>query len=113
MSWELLENREHLLRLFTAYGSLLTENQRAIVDSYFSFDLSLSEIAEEEGISRAAVSEAIKTATTKMEEFEEKLHLVERRSKISIEGDRISKIKDPVERLNAYEALLKEIENGI
>jgi predicted DNA-binding protein YlxM (UPF0122 family) len=59
------------------------------------------------------VSEAIKTATTKMEEFEEKLHLVERRTKISIEGDRISKIKDPVERLNAYEALLKEIENGI
>ena len=47
------------------------------------------------------------------EHLEEKLHLVERRSKISTEGDRISKIKDPVERLNAYEALLKEIENGI
>ena len=42
----------HISLLFDFYGSMLTEKQRRIVEYYYNDDLSLSEIAENEGITR-------------------------------------------------------------
>ena len=59
--------------LLHIYGSLLSEAQREIAKSYFEFDLSISEIAEEKNISRAAVEDAIKKGKNKLEDIENKL----------------------------------------
>ena len=45
------------MRLWDLYGGLLTENQREITGLYFNLDLTVSEIAEQKGISRQGVSE--------------------------------------------------------
>ena len=62
------------VQLFDRYGALLTETQREICEKYYLYDLSLSEIAEEKGISKQAVSDALKTSRALMGSFEAKLH---------------------------------------
>ena len=68
--------------LLSLYQNLLTDTQKEIMSSYFSYDLSLSEIAEERNISRAACEDAIKKGITKLEEYESKLNLYEKSDKI-------------------------------
>ncbi len=64
--------------LYDFYGEMLNEHQRRIYEDVVYNDLSLSEIAEEEGISRQGVSDMIKRLDKKLGDFEEKLHLVEK-----------------------------------
>ena len=49
--------------LYDLYGELLNENQKEIYEEYFTEDLSMSEIAEERGITRQSVSDLIKRCT--------------------------------------------------
>ena len=60
-------------RLLDIYGSLLTKQQFEIMFDYYYCDLSLSEISELRNISRTAVSDAIKTATKKLDKFEKSI----------------------------------------
>lgn len=60
-------------RLLDFYGKLLTNSQYEIMTDYYNFNLSLGEISEERNISRTAVQDAIKTATKKLKDYEEKL----------------------------------------
>ncbi|HHV71254.1 MAG TPA: YlxM family DNA-binding protein [Clostridia bacterium] len=60
------------------YGELLTEKQKKLIDMYYSDDLSLTEIAQEFKISKQAVFDILKRAEKSLEEYEEKLRLVER-----------------------------------
>jgi predicted DNA-binding protein YlxM (UPF0122 family) len=64
--------------LYDFYGALLTEHQRHIYEDVVFYDLSLSEIAEEQGISRQGVHDLIKRCNKILESYEEKLHLVEK-----------------------------------
>ena len=59
--------------LIDCYGDLLTEKQRSLIEYYYNDDLSLSEIAENEGITRQGVRDAIKRAETQLYELENKL----------------------------------------
>ena len=68
---------EHTM-LFDFYGELLTEHQRKIYEDAVYNDLSLSEIAEEQGISRQGVHDLIKRCNRILQDYESKLHLVER-----------------------------------
>ena len=61
--------------LYDLYGGLLTEKKRGILELYHEEDLSLSEIAEERGISRAAVHDALKSAEKSLRDYETKLGL--------------------------------------
>jgi len=64
--------------LYDFYGELLNEHQRNVyADAVFN-DLSLSEIAEEYGISRQGVHDIIKRVNRTLEGYEEKLHLIEK-----------------------------------
>ncbi len=74
-----MENRTlTLTMLLDFYGDLLTEKQRHYFDMYHNEDLSLSEIAELEGVSRQAVWDQIRRAEAALEEMEEKTGLLGR-----------------------------------
>lgn len=61
------------ITLWDAYCGLLTATQQDITDLYFNKDLTVSEIAEERGVSRQAVSDCLKGCKKQLEEYEEKL----------------------------------------
>jgi Uncharacterized protein conserved in bacteria len=60
------------------YGSLLTEKQASVIEDYYNNDLSLSEIAENNNITRQGVRDNIKQAEKKLYDMEEKLGLMKR-----------------------------------
>ncbi|VEU82646.1 YlxM family DNA-binding protein [Acholeplasma hippikon] len=73
---EQIDKNEYLNELFSYYGSLLTDKQQEYFVSYYQYDLSLFEIADEKGVSRNAVHDQLKIAEKHLYEFEEKLNLV-------------------------------------
>jgi len=64
--------------LYDFYGELLTEHQKAVYEDVVFNDLSLSEIAKEQGISRQGVHDLIKRCDRILSGYEEKLGLVEK-----------------------------------
>lgn len=64
--------------LLNFYKDLLTDHQKTIAELHFFEDLSLSEITDHTQNSRAAVHETLKRVETLLEEYESKLHLVEK-----------------------------------
>ena len=77
--------------LFDFYGEMLNEHQRRIYEDFVFNDLSLGEIAGEEGISRQGVADMVKRCDKKLRDYEDKLHLVDKF--ISIKSD-VEKIKE-------------------
>ena len=71
-----MKQKMELTYLYDFYGELLNEHQRRIYEDFVFNDLSLGEIANEEGISRQGVSDMIKRCTKKLLDYEQKLHLV-------------------------------------
>ena len=68
--------------LLDFYGEMLTSKQRDFIDLYYNEDLSLSEIAENEGITRQGVRDAIKRAEVQLFDMESKLGLAAKFTKI-------------------------------
>ena len=83
--------------LYDFYGALLNDHQRAIYESVVYDNMSLSEIASEHGISRQGVHDLIKRCDKSLEEYENKLHLVERFMAIKDEVETIEKKAESAE----------------
>ena len=64
--------------LYDFYGELLTEHQKSVYEDFIFQDLSLSEIAALRGISRQGVFDLLHRINKSLENYEKKLHLVER-----------------------------------
>ena len=64
--------------LYDFYGPLLTDHQQEVYESLVYDNLSLGEIGHEYGISRQAAHDIIKRSDKILEEYEDKLHLIER-----------------------------------
>jgi predicted DNA-binding protein YlxM (UPF0122 family) len=64
--------------LYDFYGELLNNHQKNIYEDFVLNDLSLSEIAEQHEISRQGVHDIIKRCDKALDEYEKKLHLVEK-----------------------------------
>ena len=73
-----MEKNVEVSMLMNIYGKLLTEKQYEFLDNYYNSDLSLSEIAENFGITRQAARDNIKKGENKLFEFEEKLQIMKR-----------------------------------
>lgn len=90
--------------LFDFYGELLTERQKEFFDLYYNEDLSLSEIAENEGISRQGVHDAIARAEALLLEFEQKTGCMAR-------GRRVAQALQTIE--SAAAAIVAGVENPV
>lgn len=64
--------------LLDFYAPLLTAGQREVLAGYFEEDLSLAELAEQRGVSRAAVHDTVRRGLKALEEYEKRLGLVAR-----------------------------------
>lgn len=84
--------------LLELYGELLTDKQYSVIDKYYNMDLSLSEIAQEDKITRQAVRDNIKKAEEKLEFFESKLKLYKNFKK---EDNIVSKLEKNIINLTA------------
>ena len=73
-----MEKNVKVSMLCEIYGKLLTEKQYAFLNDYYNQDLSLSEMAENYGITRQAVRDNIKKGENKLFEYEQKLELMKR-----------------------------------
>jgi uncharacterized protein len=81
MKNDLLAQRSFVNQLIDYYGPLLTIKQQQLMTLYYGDDLSLSEIALSQNISRTAVSDALKQSVIKMMSFERHLNLVKKEKK--------------------------------
>lgn len=93
--------------LLHIYGPLLSKTQLAFADDYFSYDLSLGEIAEAHGVSRSAAEDAINKALKKLDGYEKELKVLERSQQIlaiiekakDVEGEDKIKLLEEIERI--------------
>ena len=73
-----MEKRLELSRLMDFYAPLLTDRQREFLEMYVLDDFSLQEIAEQEGISRQGVRDALMRGEKTLAEIEDKIGLADK-----------------------------------
>ncbi|MBE5961223.1 MAG: DNA-binding protein [Lachnospiraceae bacterium] len=93
--------------LYDFYGELLGDHKKQIFEDYILNDLSLSEIADEAGISRQGVYDIVKRCSKKLKEYEEKLCLVK---KFQTTKDKINQIKEISELIRVTNDVKRVIE---
>jgi len=109
-----MDKNVEISMLCQIYGKLLTEKQLNILNDYYNNDYSLSEIAENNNITRQAVRDNLKKGENKLFELEEKLgvmnrmlnqektieHILSELSKISSQDSdkRVSKILENIKK---------------
>lgn len=94
-----MEDREKIIMLYDYYGDLFNSIAKSYFESYYFDNLSLSEIAENENKSRNAIHKSIKNTIKYLYEYENKLKLYAKETKLK---EIITKITD--------ERIKKEIE---
>lgn len=94
--------------LYDFYGELLTEHQRLVYEDVVFNDLSLGEIAGEQGISRQGVHDLIKRCDRLLNGYEEKLNLVHKFLKLKKLVSEISGLSAEFEKTK-QESLVKQI----
>lgn len=115
-----LKEQYELTLLYDYYSGLLKESQREILADYYFNDMSLSEIADERGISRQGVHDTVKRCSKSLMEFEEILGLAKKqkliKKNINIINNEIDSIKesdDINKRLVSIKDKLNEILDNI
>ena len=110
---ENLERKLYLIRLFNLYGELLSNAQKEFFSDYYLADLSLSEISENKNVSRSAVEDALKKASTKLEEYEAKLGVYKKSIQISDKIEVLMGKLDDEECLKLLTEIEKDCNYGI
>ena len=98
--------------LLDFYGELLTDKVRYATEMYYNDDLSLSEIADDMGITRQGVRDLIKRAEGNLQTFEEKLGLykrfVETQEGLSKLKERESQLKEELKKNESFSDEIEE-----
>ncbi len=72
----------YLNALYDYYKELLTPKQRSYFEDYYFENLLMDEIAENNGVSKNAISKSLIEVKEKLEEYENILHLYQNKLKI-------------------------------
>lgn len=110
---EKIEKTLKYTKLFNLYGELLSKSQKRVFEDYFLADLSISEISENLGISRAAVEDSIKKSTKKLDYLESVLHGLYKEEKIREKCLILQKSAANREQIDIINKILEELDNGI
>lgn len=78
--------------LYDFYGELLTEHQKQIYEAAVYNDMSLTEIADEHGISKQGVHDLIKRCTKTLQGYEDKLHMIRRFEAIKAQAEELKMV---------------------
>ncbi len=97
--------------LLDFYGDMLTAKQREMTDCYYNEDLSLSEIAENEGITRQGVRDAIKRAEGQLLEMENRLGFARRFREVQKGLGEIREAADRIREENSRCSYVSEIDD--
>ena len=93
-----MEKKVEISILLDIYSNLLTEKQYDFLNDYYNNDLSLSEIAENEGITRQAVRDNLKKGENKLFEYEEKLGIMRKQI---MQEEQIANILSEISKINS------------
>ncbi|MDE6910953.1 MAG: YlxM family DNA-binding protein [Lachnospiraceae bacterium] len=104
-----MEKLEYKGMLYDFYGELLTQHQKKVYEDAVFNDLSLSEIADEQGISRQGVHDLIRRCDKILNDYEDKLHLVEKFSKIKNNIREINSLTDDERIKNLSNEIIEEL----
>lgn len=96
--------------LYDFYGELLTDHQRSIYEDAVYNDMSLSEIAQEYEISRQGVHDLIRRCDRILQEYEDKLQLVNKFVNAKEKLGRIAQLVSELELVNADEHSMDRLE---
>ena len=96
--------------LLDFYGEMLTQKQREVIEYYYNDDLSLAEIADNEGITRQGVRDSIKRGEAVLLEMEERLGLAKRFRKMQDSIERIVQCAQDIHFYNSEYGYSKKIE---
>ena len=115
----MLERTVEIALLLDSYENLLHERTRQVLKEYYSYDLSLNEIAERHSISKQAVSDQVKRGEEKLHSFEEALGLVGKKlahgraiQEALLQIEKFEREKN-LESLSKAKELLKEVSDGL
>lgn len=97
--------------LLDFYGDMLTEKQREVIEYYYNDDLSLSEIADNEGITRQGVRDSIKRAEFQLLDMEERLGLARRFREMRSGLEKISEAAAQIKEYNDHFIYSHELED--
>ncbi len=104
--------------LLDFYGDMLTEKQKEVIEYYYNEDLSLSEIALNQGITRQGVRDSIKRAEALLYDMENRLGLAKKFKQMQdgLESildiaEKISQINNQLLRSSKINDCLNEIES--
>jgi len=95
--------------LYEFYGELLTDHQKKIYECVVYHDLSLSEIAEEQGITRQGVHDLIRRCNITLQDYESKLHLISKFENIKEKVQIINQISQQDEIKQLTNQILEEL----
>ena len=98
--------------LFDIYGDMLTQKQRDFITYYYDDDLSLAEIAENEGITRQGVRDSIKRAEAQLLNMEQKLGMAARFEELRHGLDEINECANTIFEQNMRYGLSREINDA-
>lgn len=110
-----MERNIYISWLLDFYGALLTEKQKTVLELHYNEDLSLGEIAQQEGISRQGVYDAAKRAEKALYELELQLGLLEKHIKTKLIFtdwmERLQKIEVQPSSTELIRVLIEDVEN--
>ncbi|WP_026651115.1 YlxM family DNA-binding protein [Butyrivibrio proteoclasticus] len=96
--------------LYDFYGELLTKHQKDIYEAAVYNDMSLTEIADEHGISKQGVHDLIKRCTGTLKGYEDKLHMIRRFEAIRSDAKELEKLSNNSDDLS-YEEFRQRIKD--
>ena len=105
----MFEKNMRIVYLLDFYADLLDEHTRGVMRAYFEDDLSLSEVAEDIGISRQGIRHLIKKGEEQLEFYESRLGLAARDEDLSSVIESLQKISRTLSEDTRYTAESNEL----